>query len=143
MIICLINFFIVSSLLFFIILGLLLIILLILFVFLLVIYLVSLLLQIVFIECYCIWFACCIQIYCLELNVIAFSLCIILIKGLLLNNDYKLIISTTAVFMASAIKLMPSLNKILVSINSIKYYELPFKSTYILHDSIHIYLSYL
>ena len=55
--------------------------------------------------------------------ILALSLCIILIKGLLLNNDYKLIISTTAVFMASAIKLMPSLNKILVSINSIKYYE--------------------
>ena len=55
--------------------------------------------------------------------ILALSLCVILIKGLLLNNDYKLIISTTAVFMASAIKLMPSLNKILVSINSIKYYE--------------------
>ena len=50
-------------------------------------------------------------------------MCILIIKGLLLSNDYKLIVSTTAVFMASAIKLMPSLNKIIVSINSIKYYE--------------------
>ena len=55
--------------------------------------------------------------------ILALSLCILIIKGLLLSNDYKLIISTTAVFMASAIKLMPSLNKIIVSINSIKYYE--------------------
>ena len=55
--------------------------------------------------------------------ILAFSLSILLIKGLLLGNDYKLIISTTAVFMASAIRLMPSLNKIIMSINSIKYYE--------------------
>ncbi len=55
--------------------------------------------------------------------ILAFSLCVVLIKGLLLNNDYKLIISTTAVFMASAIRLMPSLNKIIMSVNNIKYYE--------------------
>lgn len=62
--------------------------------------------------------------------ILAFSLCIILIKGLLLSNDYKLIISTTAVFMASAIKLMPSLNKIIVSINSFKYYETSINKLY-------------
>ncbi len=54
---------------------------------------------------------------------LAFGLSVLLIKGLLLNNDYKLIISTTAVFMASAIRLMPSLNKIIMSINNLKYYE--------------------
>lgn len=62
--------------------------------------------------------------------ILALSLSILLIKGLLLSNDYKLIISTTAVFMASAIKLMPSLNKIIVSINSIKYYETSINKLY-------------
>jgi len=55
--------------------------------------------------------------------ILALCLCIVLVKGLLLSNDYKLIISTTAVFMASAIRLIPSLNKIILSINNIKYFE--------------------
>ena len=55
--------------------------------------------------------------------ILAFCLSIILIKGMIVGTDYKLIISTTAVFMAAAIRLMPSLNKIIMSMNSIKYYE--------------------
>ena len=55
--------------------------------------------------------------------ILAFCLCVILIKGMILGTDYKLIISTTAVFMAAAIRLMPSLNKIIMSVNHIKYYE--------------------